>query len=143
MSDDLARDLAHFRELQSSLSYKIQRAAQEVGTHARLQQREYLRQDPRVHTKTGLERLAKGGQFAGRYDTGHMHWRIEDDVKTTGKGKAEVTVGWIQGMREYEKIQEFGTDRIAGANSIAQGFLAGKEKANEVTQKLWEEIWPS
>lgn len=87
----------------------------------------YIRESKEVETKTGRERKASGGKYAGRYLTGKMH---DSFVATRGNGittlnnkrvRFHVEFGWLRGMPQYTLFQEFGTqDGIRAMNALGR-----------------------
>lgn len=87
----------------------------------------YIRESKEVETKTGRERKANGGKYAGRYLTGKMH---DAFVATKGNGitmlnnkkvRFHVDFGWLRGMPQYTLFQELGTqDGIRAMNALGR-----------------------
>lgn len=90
---------------------KMQSAASSILRDTRW----YIRESPETETKTGRDRKANGGKYAGRYLTGKMH---DSFVATKGNGittlnkkkvRFHVEFGWLRGMPSYTLFQEYGT----------------------------------
>jgi hypothetical protein len=79
-----------------------------------------------AYTKTGIARVAAGGESAGRNRSGHMIEQIDNSVEST---KESVTGRWGWPNPEaYFDEQDSGTDKIPAADSLVKSFLVIREK---------------
>jgi hypothetical protein len=71
--------------------------------------------------------FGRSGSTSERVDSGKMLKAIETEVKTSGKSEVVGRVGWLHGMPEYAKHQEFGFTHylsknfVFGMHSIREG----------------------
>jgi len=75
-------------------------------------------------TPTGEARVARGGRYAGRYETGRFYNAMTGQTSAEGD-EYTGTIGALHDFEDYFRFQDEGTARIEAAGSLEAGFQAG------------------
>lgn len=117
-----------------SLAYRIDRIPQQfheqgqtvvedVTSEAEADMRQFIEL---AVTPTGERRVEQGRRSAGRIETEAMIGDVSSEVTDT-ENKITGSWGWLDGIEDYYKYQENGTEHIEAMHALLNSFLQARE----------------